>query len=118
MMIDEDELRYLMCIQRHCAMVQLEFAYQLKTVENTNTKIRVIEEAIGRIRIMNDDIAKYILATLNGRRWSESGIFKELEETFAEVVGEDKARYWFDRLKEESQDGKRLARLRESGRLE
>ncbi len=111
-MIDEDELRYLMCIQCHCAMVQLEFAYQLKTVENTNTKIRVIEEAIGRIRIMNDDIAKYILASLCGHGWP--GIFEELEETFAKVVGEDKARYWFERLKEESQDGKRLAK-REKG---
>jgi hypothetical protein len=99
-------------------MVQMEFAHQLKTVENINTKIRVIEEAIGTIRFINDDIAKYILATLNGRGWSESGIFKELEETFAKVVGEDKARYWFVRLKQESQDGKRLARLREAGKLE
>jgi len=53
-MIDKDELRYLMCIQRHCAMVQMGFAHQLKTVENINTKRRVIEEAIGRIRIIND----------------------------------------------------------------
>ncbi len=53
-MIDEDELLYLMCIQRHCAMVQMEFAHQLKTVENINTKIRVIEEAIGTIRVIND----------------------------------------------------------------
>jgi len=117
-MIDEDELRYLMCIQRHCVVVQMDLADQLKTIEDIKTQKRIIEGGIGRIRIMNDDIAKYILATLNGRRWSESGIFKEIEETFSKVVGEDKARYWFERLKEESQDGKRLARLRESGRLE
>lgn len=117
-MIDEDELRYLMCIQRHCAMVQMGFAHQLKTIKDIKIQKRIIEGGLGRIRIMNDEIAKYILAILNGRGWSESGIFKELEETFAKVVGEDKARYWFVRLKQESQDGKRLARLREAGKLE
>ena len=50
-MIDENELQYLMCIQRHCAMVQMGFAHQLKTVENINTKIRVIEEAIGTVKL-------------------------------------------------------------------
>ncbi|HEW97828.1 MAG TPA: hypothetical protein ENF37_04170, partial [Beggiatoa sp.] len=99
-MIDEDELQYLMCIQRHCAMVQMDLADQLKTIEDIKIQKRIIEGGIGRIRIMNDDIAKYILASSCGHGWP--GIFEELEETFSKVVGEDKARYWFERLKQES----------------
>ncbi len=40
-MIDENELQYLMCIQRHCAMVQMELTDQLKTIEDIKIQKRI-----------------------------------------------------------------------------